>query len=157
MVGCKKIDRWRSSNPRSAFFLILSNCVWHLQTDIILLNNFEKKKKKKGWCPRFTALFMLIALLKIDTLTQTARNLLSDLCIEILSGFFFFFFFFFQHAPFSSYLLNSIFLVAALSVSYALHISKLSRLKFPWATLLSWNYRAICIMDLYYISNEKCE
>ena len=46
MVGCKKIDRWRSSNPRSAFFLILSNCVWHLQTDIILLNNFEKKKKR---------------------------------------------------------------------------------------------------------------
>lgn len=74
---------------------------------------------------------MLIALLKIDTLTQTARNLLSDLCIEIMSGFFFFFFFFFQHAPFSSYLLNSIFLVSALSVSYALHISKLSRLKFP--------------------------
>jgi hypothetical protein len=31
---------------------------------------------------------MLIALLKIDTLTQIARNLLSDLGIEILSHFF---------------------------------------------------------------------
>lgn len=43
-----------------------------------------------------------------NTLTQTARNLLSDLCIEILSVLFFFFFFLFypQHAPFSSYLLK---------------------------------------------------
>lgn len=38
-------------------FLILSNCMWHLHTDIILLNNFEKKKSQ---CPRFTALPMLI-------------------------------------------------------------------------------------------------
>lgn len=69
---------------------------------------------------------MLIALLKIDTLTQTARNLLSDLCIEILSVSFLFF----QHVPFSSYLLNSISLGSALSVSYAPHISKLSQ-NFP--------------------------
>lgn len=38
--------------------------------------------------PQIYCLFMLIALLKRDTLTQIARNLLSDLGIEILSHFF---------------------------------------------------------------------
>lgn len=45
VVGCKKIDRWRPLTS-AAFVLILSNCMWHLHTDIILLNNFEKKKKR---------------------------------------------------------------------------------------------------------------
>lgn len=155
MVGCKKIDRWRSSNPWSAFFLILSNCVWHLQTDIILLNNFEKKKKRM--VPQIYCSVYVNSTFENRYTYPDSKKSTQWFVYWNSEWFFLFLFLFFQHAPFSSYLLNSIFLVSALSVSYALHISKLSRLKFPWATLLSWNYRAICIMDLYYISNEKCE
>lgn len=118
VVGCKKIDRWRPLTS-AAFVLILSNCMWHLHTDIILLNNFEKKKKEAR-CPRFAALFMLIALLKIDTFTQIARNLLSDLGIEILSHFFL------HYVSLGSYLSNSVSLGAVCCLICSPHLRVVS-------------------------------
>lgn len=91
---------------------------------------------------------MLIALLKIDTLTQTARNLLSDLCIEIWV---FFSFFLFSSMLLSVPIFKFYFSGLSIELFCCLHISKLSRLKFPGATLLSWNYRAICIIWIFII------
>lgn len=58
--------------------------MWHLHTGIILLNNL----KKKGTVPQIHRSVYVNRLLKIDTLAQIARNLPSDLGIEILSHFF---------------------------------------------------------------------